>query len=102
MFDIRDMQVDKNSGINTVPVIAGKLKSIKIAYLLLVVFVLISILENFLVPDAGQLAAMIISAAITGLLISKKGEKHDDMYYLAGIDGMMILQAFIVALFNRF
>lgn len=102
MFDIRDVEVDGQTGINTVPVITGIKKSIQIAYILLVVFVLISLIENMLNPDWKQLASMIISALITAILIAKKGKKHNDLYYLAGIDGMMLVQAFLVAIFNRF
>jgi hypothetical protein len=47
-------------------------------------------------PDKPQLIAMLVSAAATAVVIEVSKKNSSDIFYLACIDGMMLLQAGLV------
>ncbi|MEO8765648.1 MAG: UbiA family prenyltransferase [Ginsengibacter sp.] len=98
VFDIRDIDVDRNENIRTLPVLLGKGKSYFTAYILLIGFVILSLLQFFYFDDKGILIAMLLSAAATFFTIELTKKTNSDFIYLAGIDGMMLLQAMLVYL----
>ena len=102
MFDVRDRNVDGDAGINTLPVIIGVKNSIKICYILLLVFMSISLIENYYTSDLPELWSMIVSGICTFFIIFFRRKNNNDYYYLAGIDGMMLLQALIVIFCEKF
>ncbi len=100
LFDLRDIEIDRKEMINTLPVTLGKKKSYILSYTLLLLFLAFSILKYFFDPQLPILAAMVISSVITLLIIEQTRKTNSDFIYLAGIDGMMLLQAALVYLFS--
>ena len=100
LFDIRDIEVDRKENINTVAVRLGKTNSYLLANYSLLLFVGLSFACCYFAHDYGGLTASLISAGITFLAISFTKNSHSDFVYLAGIDGMMLVQALLVYLFG--
>jgi len=98
LFDVRDIEIDKRENINTVAVLLGKRKSYYLAYISLILFVILSGLQFYYIQDKVALISMLISAVITFFTIELTKKLNSDFVYLAGIDGMMLLQALLVYL----
>src|SRR4029079_1998100 len=96
MFDIRDVEVDRKENIRTIPVTVGTRRAYQICYILLGIFILISLLQFMRLQNFIQLNAMILSATATILMIGYSKKNNSDFVYLACIDGMMLLQALLV------
>ena len=100
LFDLRDIEVDKKENINTVPVMIGKKQSYNLSYILLFLFLIISLLQYFYLPQLNFFIAMLVSSIVTFLVIEQTKKTNSDIVYLAGVDGMMLLQAVLVYLFS--
>lgn len=100
LFDVRDREIDEEKGIRTFPVILGKKGSYVMAYLLLIMLTILSILQYFYWPQLGFLIAMLTSVAATFITIEATKKSNSDIIYLAGIDGMMLLQSLLIFLFS--
>lgn len=100
LFDVRDIEIDGKEKINTLAVMLGKKKSYSVSYLLLIVFAIFSFAQYFYLPQMGFLIAMLISAIATYVTIEFTKRNNSDFIYLAGIDGMMLLQAMLVYVFS--
>jgi 4-hydroxybenzoate polyprenyltransferase len=100
LFDMRDIEVDNSEDIKTLAVVLGHKKSYTLSYLLLFVFVLLSVAQYFYFPQMRFLIPMILSAAAAFVTIEITKKSNSDFVYLAGIDGMMLLQAILVYLFS--
>lgn len=96
LFDIRDTEVDRKQNIATLAVKLGIKKSLLLCYLLLLIFIALSVIQFLYIPDWIQLSAMLLSAAATGFTIEQSKKNDSDVVYLACIDGMMFLQAALV------
>lgn len=96
-FDIRDVVSDGKHGIRTLPISVGIRRSYLIIQATLVLFVGISILQFIGGGQFMQLNAMIVSALATYFVIDYAKGRNSDMLYLACVDGMMLLQAILVA-----
>lgn len=95
-FDIRDVSSDSKKGINTLPITLGKRWSYILIYAALVCFLILSIIHFRQTHQFMQLNALIISALATYFMIEQAKNNNTDIFYLAGIDGMMLLQAILV------
>ena len=100
LFDVRDIEIDSKEKINTLAVMIGKKKAYSVSYLLLIVFVIFSFAQYFYFPQTGFLIAMLISAIVTYVTIEFTKKDNSDFIYLAGIDGMMLLQAMLIYVFS--
>ena len=100
LFDLRDIEIDRKENINTLAVILEKKRSYFLSYVLLIVFIILSFAQYFYFPQTGILIAMLISALATVITIELTKKTNSDFIYLAGIDGMMLLQAVLVYLFR--
>jgi 4-hydroxybenzoate polyprenyltransferase len=96
LFDVRDIQTDKAENIRTLPVIVGVNRSHRIAYILMMIFILLSLIQYAIAFDIIQLAAMLISAFATFIIVRYSKNNRNDLYYLGAVDGMMLLQALLV------
>jgi 1,4-dihydroxy-2-naphthoate octaprenyltransferase len=96
LFDIRDTEVDRKESIATLSVKLGVKRSYILCYLLLMIFIALSIIHFIYLPDSIQLIAMLVSAAATVIAIEFSKKNNSDVIYLACIDGMMLLQALLV------
>ncbi|HSN08760.1 MAG TPA: UbiA family prenyltransferase, partial [Hanamia sp.] len=100
LFDVRDMEIDRRENIKTLAVILGKRKCYTLSYVLLLLFLAIAFLQYLFVPQLSFFVAMVISSLITFFVIERTKKSNSDFIYLAGIDGMMLLQALLVYLFS--
>jgi len=98
VFDIRDIEVDRKENIKTLAVFLGKKKSYFTVYVVLTGFIILSFLQFFYFDDTGILIAMLLSGTATFFAIEFTKKANSDFIYLAGIDGMMLLQAMLVYL----
>lgn len=96
LFDIRDTEVDRRENIATLSVKLGEKRSYILCYLLLVVFIALSIIQYSYFRNGTELIAMLLSAAATIITIEFSKRNNSDVVYLACIDGMMLLQALLV------
>ena len=99
LFDIRDAPVDQSQDIRTLAVWLGNKASYKLCYVLLVLFVGISVSEAIYF-HSHFLLAFVFSAIATGMVIEYSKRNNDDITCLAGVDGMMLVQAILVYLFS--
>jgi 4-hydroxybenzoate polyprenyltransferase len=100
LFDMRDFTIDRDSGIRTFPVRFGIKNSYLFSYLTLGIFLILSFVQNHFWEQTGFLYAMIISVVATIIVILSTKKYKSDFIFLAGIDGMMLLQALLVYLFS--
>lgn len=98
LFDIRDIEIDTKENIRTLAVSLGKKKSYFIVNVFLLVFVILSVVQFFYYHDLGVFIAMLLSATVTFFAVEFTRKTNSDFVYLAGIDGMMLLQAILVYL----
>ena len=98
LFDIRDTETDRKENISTLSVKLGKRRSYIICYILLFIFAALSVAQFIYSPDKMQLLAMLISAVLTVFTIEYSKKNNSDVVYLAGVDGMMFIQAILVIL----
>ncbi|HEV8083492.1 MAG TPA: UbiA family prenyltransferase [Chitinophagaceae bacterium] len=98
LFDIRDIDVDRHENRITLPVILGKKKSYFTAWIVLFLFLILSCLQNYFYPELGVFIAMLLSTLATFFIVQLSKKINSDFVYLAGIDGMMLLQAVLVYL----
>lgn len=96
-FDIRDVASDGRDGIRTLPVSLGIRRSYLIIYASLVLFLVISILQFSQSHQFMQFNGMLVSALATYFIIEYAKGRNSDMLYLACVDGMMLLQAVLIA-----
>ena len=100
LFDLRDLEIDREEKINTLPVKLGKAACYRISYALLILLLLLSVVQYIYIPQLSFLLAMIISLLVTFWIIERTKTNNSDIIYLAGIDGMMLLQAVLVYAFS--
>ena len=100
LFDIRDIEIDRQENITTLAVFLGKKKSYLLAYSFLIFFVILSFFQFLYFADKGVLIAMLLSAAATFFTVELTKKINSDLVYLFGIDGMMLLQAILVYLLS--
>ena len=100
LFDMRDIEVDRSENIRTLAVALGRQKSYVLSYIVLLVFVSLSVMQYIYLPQIQFLIPMLISAAATLATIEITKKINSDYVYLAGIDGMMLLQPILIYLFT--
>jgi hypothetical protein len=96
-FDIRDIEIDRQKSIKTIPLSMGVEKAKRIAYIALIgSFLMAFVLFYFKNYNLETLLKMLISLLIAAFFIKKTDETRNDYFYYFGIDGLMILQTGIV------
>ena len=100
LFDMRDIEIDSNEKIHTLAVVLGRNRSYSLAYFSLILFIGLSVAQYQYFPQSAFLPAMLLSAVATFITIRITKKSNSDFVYLAGIDGMMLLQAALVYLFS--
>jgi len=98
VFDLRDIDADVSEHRRTIPVVIGIRRSYLLCYVLLVIFVLLSAWQLALTGNLLHFNAMLLSALATAFMIHWTRKNSSDYIYLAGIDGMMLLQAALIAI----
>jgi 4-hydroxybenzoate polyprenyltransferase len=96
VFDIRDIEIDYKENIRTIPIIAGIKKAYNISFILLVMFVLLSLIQYMRLQNIKEFTAMSISAVTTFFIIKYTRKHGSDLAYIVCLDGMMLLQAMLI------
>jgi 4-hydroxybenzoate polyprenyltransferase len=100
LFDMRDIEVDRSENIRTLAVALGRKNSYVLSYLVLLLFVLLCVAQYIYLPQIQFLIPMLISSAATLITIEITKKINSDYVYLAGIDGMMLLQPILIYSFS--
>jgi 4-hydroxybenzoate polyprenyltransferase len=98
-FDIRDLFQDKQTGLKTVPTVWGE----KNAYLFCQFLLAGYIVLLFLFEDNGfnrDFFALTLTALLTGWLIFQSKREKNEYYYFFYLDGVLILQFVLLAVFR--
>lgn len=98
-FDIRDAEDDRRKGVISLAVDLGEQKSKKLAYLLIGLCMLVSIVHYHNFP--GKLLAMGLSLLGATVLTAKSDPQRNDYFFLLGLDGLMILQSVVFILLGH-
>ena len=96
VFDIRDIEIDYKENIITIPIIAGVKKAYNISFILLVIFVLLSLIQYMRLQNIKEFTALLISAVATFFIIKYTQKNRSDLAYIVCLDGMMLLQAMLI------
>ena len=101
-FEIRDMQQEKKWGNKTLPIVFGIQKSKRLACLLLILFCLLLLVQVAFsnAIESSIVVALILCAAIAGILVYFTNEHRNNFYFKLYVDGTMMLQYILVILFS--
>ncbi len=102
VFNIRDIETDKRNNVVTIATVYGVKKTINISYITVLIFMAIVFAEHITgFYDAKILTALLISGISTSLLLALHKKLDGELYYVFGIDGLMILQALLIIIQNN-
>ncbi len=100
-FDIRDLFIDRESGLKTIPVVIGEKRAYLFCQFLLAGYIVLL----FLYRNNGfntDFFALAFTAILAGWLIFKSKWKRNEYYYFFYLDGVLILQYIFLVVFNYF
>jgi 4-hydroxybenzoate polyprenyltransferase len=99
VFDVRDLQVDFSKGVHTIASQLGEKKT-KLYSILIIVLSLFFVGVGFVsgVISTEICLAITCSELLSIALLSKASSGCNEMYYVFGVDGMLLLQAIIMLL----
>ncbi len=95
-FDVRDIAVDQQDGVRTIPQLIGAQNSIKIALALQVLFMLICVVNYRQHNDVFILVPLMLSGVTTCFFIQHKKLRQQNYYHYGILDGTMLLQGLLV------
>ncbi len=92
-FDIRDLQIDSADNVSTLPHIIGEKNAKWLAFGFMLIYMILIILEySWGILSIQLFIALMISALINSGLVLMSNSKRGEYFYVALIDGTMILQ----------
>ncbi len=98
-FDIRDMEIDKQTGLKTIPLLIGETGAYRLSNILLGFFLVICVFHYALLNSWLILYPLVISALSTFLFLNIKIIRKIPFYHFGILDGTMLLQGLMVYLF---
>lgn len=101
-FDIRDMVIDRQSGLKTIPILVGKKWSVRISNAALLLFLAISFIHYGQGSYRYIFYAFIVSTVSTLIFINNKKLKEMRHYHYGLLDGTLLLQGLLVLAFYFF
>jgi 4-hydroxybenzoate polyprenyltransferase len=102
-FDIRDLKIDSADKIATIPHLMGENKTRWLAMIFMLLYDVLIVAEyrlHILLPVV--FLALFASALINTILVWRSSSERSEYFYVAGIDGTMILQGVLLLLVNYF
>lgn len=99
-FDIRDMQVDLESNIYTLPNIIGTKNTKRLMDAGLIAFVVLCFIQHSRYPNPGRFAAELAIAFVTKIVIRYCDTHPSDKNYLGLVDGMMLIYGIVIVLLS--
>ncbi len=102
-FDIRDLQIDEVDNVSTLPHLIGENKTRWLAFAFMLLYILLIVVEFiFEMVNTKIATALLITAFINTILVLMSSSKRSEYFYVAGIDGTMILQGLVLILVSCF
>lgn len=100
-FDIRDLKIDKADHIATIPHLIGENKTRWLAMIFMLIYDALIVVEyEFHILTPAVFIALFASALINTVLVWMSSSERSEYFYVAGIDGTMILQgALLIAIY---
>ena len=95
LFDIRDMKADEAAGLKTIPLIIGQKKTMLVANIYILFFMVVCIFHYYNTPLSYLLPAFIISAISTLFFLNNKWLIQTRYYHYFILDGTMLLQGIL-------
>jgi len=95
-FDIRDMERDRASEIWTIPLAIGPKATRYLALACIVLFAAIVLAHRQLAAGSTSIP-LLVSAAVTCLLLTRASRDRSELYFVGALDGMILLQWALVA-----
>lgn len=92
-FDIRDMHIDARDGVRTVPLVLNEKRTRYLATFMILLFCSLLFLEikkGLIAPCVFDV--LLITSLLTTVIVMMSTSKRSEYFYVAGIDGTMILQ----------
>ena len=96
VFDIRDMQIDLEHNIYTLPHKVGLQNSYRLINITLLLFVGLGVIQYIRFPVGERLAGVIITAMVTRLVADYLKKYPSERGYLVLADGLMLLYAILI------
>jgi 4-hydroxybenzoate polyprenyltransferase len=100
-FDIRDLKIDEADNISTIPRILGENETRWLAFVFMITYIVLIVLAYCLnhLP-AAVFMMLLLSAVLNTILVVMSSSKRSEYFFVAGIDGTMILQGVLLLLAN--
>lgn len=96
-FDIRDLQIDKTDSVSTIPHLIGENKARWLAFGFMLLYIVLIITEyTFGIMSLKIFITLMLYAAISTVLVLMSNSKRSEYFYVAGIDGTMVLQGVLL------
>jgi 4-hydroxybenzoate polyprenyltransferase len=96
-FDIRDLQIDKADSISTLPQLVSENTARWIAFGFMLAYIILIIPEYTIgIINIKVFIALLLSAIINAILVLMSNSKRSEYFYVAGMDGTMILQGVLL------
>ncbi len=100
-FDIKDLQIDAQHHVKTIPAIIGKEKSYLLAFMALIVSGIFHIyLQQNVMQDVNYSIPITLSLLISAGCIYFTKVKTNNLMFFGILDGMLILQAVFIVFWN--
>jgi len=95
-FDIRDMTIDREHQIYTLPNAIGLRNAYRIIDISIVIFMLLVVWQYARYPIIHRLVSGFLIAAVTKVIIELSKKYNSDLFHLLCIDGVMLLYAVLI------
>lgn len=96
-FDIRDLEIDKADSVSTLPLLLSENIARWLAFGFMLLYIFLIIPEYLLgMINVKVFLALLLSAIINAIVVLMSNSKRSEYFYVAGIDGTMILQGILV------
>lgn len=95
-FDIRDMEPDRAQQLKTIPILLGEKRSLRLSYLFLFIFGLISAVQYIPQKKWLFLCAICISGTSTFLFLKLQYFRKLPFYHYGILDGTLLLQGLMI------
>jgi 4-hydroxybenzoate polyprenyltransferase len=98
-FDIRDQEIDRADNVSTIPLILGERTTRSAAIAMMLIYVLLLFVEYAIgMFNLRLFLPLIVSAVINTGFVVAASSKKSEYFFVAGLDGTMILQGLLIHL----
>jgi 4-hydroxybenzoate polyprenyltransferase len=100
-FDIRDMDLDSQTNVKTIPLSMGA-ENAKICAIsaLIVALILVLLLRNNAMYNSALSLKLAIIYLLAGFLILKTHKNRTDYFFYGLIDGLILIQSLVIIIYN--